>query len=318
MELENMLKEFDESTKELQEELEKSIDTVEEEVTEPEVVEETTEEEVIEAPIEEEVVAEEVAEKSVEELVVEEEVIEEAEKSVETTEDIVEEVEKSAKEDDDKEEDEKDEKKEKPKKKKKKGEDDEDEDEEEEDEEEEDEEEEKEEAKKSTSFEDAEGLFKSILESYKASIAVNKNLLETNKALIKQMETLKEEVTKSLTFTGEAVAKSFGGLVDETGVVEEVEDKAVSYIAKSVDAIEESIDTEVEDIVIPEEAPAAPIFDADASREEFLDRFRYEAQRNNYSRGQLQSIKDDYLTAKEGKQISEAAQLKLKQFTEKA
>ena len=132
------------------------------------------------------------------------------------------------------------------------------------------------------------------------------------------METLKEEVTKSLTFTGEAVAKSFGGLVDETEVVEEVEDKAVSYIAKSVDAIEESVDTEVEDIVIPEEAPAAPIFDADANREEFLDRFRYEAQRNNYSRGQLQSIKDDYLTAKEGKQISEAAQLKLKQFTEKA
>lgn len=311
MELENMLKEFDESTKELQEELEKSIDAVEEEVTEPEVVEETAEEEVIEAPVEEEVVTEEVAEKSVEEPVVEEEVIEEAEKSVETTEDIVEEVEKSAKEDDDKEEDEKDEKKEKPKKKKKKGEDDEDED-------EEDEAEEKEEAKKSTSFEDAEGLFKSILESYKASIAVNKNLLETNKALIKQMETLKEEVTKSLTFTGEAVAKSFGGLVDETEVVEEVEDKAVSYIAKSVDAIEESVDTEVEDIVIPEEAPAAPIFDADASREEFLDRFRYEAQRNNYSRGQLQSIKDDYLTAKEGKQISEAAQLKLKQFTEKA
>ena len=309
MELENMLKEFDESTKELQEELEKSIDTVEEEVTEPEVVEETTEEEVTEAPVEEEVVTEEVAEKSVEEPVVEEEVIEEAEKSVETTEDIVEEVEKSAKEDDDKEEDEKDEKKEKPKKKKKKGEDDED---------EEDEAEEKEEAKKSNSFEDAEGLFKSILESYKASIAVNKNLLETNKALIKQMETLKEEVTKSLTFTGEAVAKSFGGLVDETEVVEEVEDKAVSYIAKSVDAIEEYVDTEVEDIVIPEEAPAAPIFDADASREEFLDRFRYEAQRNNYSRGQLQSIKDDYLTAKEGKQISEAAQLKLKQFTEKA
>lgn len=304
-----MLKEFDESTKELQEELEKSIDTVEEEVTEPEVVEETTEEEVIEAPVEEEVVTEEVAEKSVEEPVVEEEVIEEAEKSVETTEDIVEEVEKSAKEDDDKEEDEKDEKKEKPKKKKKKGEDDED---------EEDEAEEKEEAKKSTSFEDAEGLFKSILESYKASVAVNKSLLETNKSLIKQMETLKEEVTKSLTFTGEAVAKSFGGLVDETEVVEEVEDKAVSYIAKSVDAIEESVDTEVEDIVIPEEAPAAPIFDADASREEFLDRFRYEAQRNNYSRGQLQSIKDDYLTAKEGKQISEAAQLKLKQFTEKA
>ena len=304
-----MLKEFDESTKELQEELEKSIDAVEEEVTEPEVVEETAEEEVIEAPVEEEVVTEEVAEKSVEEPVVEEEVIEEAEKSVETTEDIVEEVEKSAKEDDDKEEDEKDEKKEKPKKKKKKGEDDED---------EEDEAEEKEEAKKSTSFEDAEGLFKSILESYKASIAVNKNLLETNKALIKQMETLKEEVTKSLTFTGEAVAKSFGGLVDETEVVEEVEDKAVSYIVKSVDAIEESVDTEVEDIVIPEEAPAAPIFDADASREEFLDRFRYEAQRNNYSRGQLQSIKDDYLTAKEGKQISEAAQLKLKQFTEKA
>ena len=304
-----MLKEFDESTKELQEELEKSIDTVEEEVTEPEVVEETTEEEVTEAPVEEEIVTEEVADKSVEEPVVEEEVIEEAEKSVETTEDIVEEVEKSAKEDDDKEEDEKDEKKEKPKKKKKKGEDDED---------EEDEAEEKEEAKKSTSFEDAEGLFKSILESYKASVAVNKSLLETNKALIKQMETLKEEVTKSLTFTGEAVAKSFGGLVDETEVVEEVEDKAVSYIAKSVDAIEESVDTEVEDIVIPEEAPAAPIFDADASREEFLDRFRYEAQRNNYSRGQLQSIKDDYLTAKEGKQISEAAQLKLKQFTEKA
>ena len=304
-----MLKEFDESTKELQEELEKSIDAVEEEVTEPEVVEETTEEEVTEAPVEEEVVTEEVAEKSVEEPVVEEEVIEEAEKSVETTEDVVEEVEKSAKEDDDKEEDEKDEKKEKPKKKKKKGEDDED---------EEDEAEEKEEAKKSTSFEDAEGLFKSILESYKASVAVNKSLLETNKDLIKQIETLKEEVTKSLTFTGEAVAKSFGGLVDETEVVEEVEDKAVSYIAKSVDAIEESVDTEVEDIVIPEEAPAAPIFDADASREEFLDRFRYEAQRNNYSRGQLQSIKDDYLTAKEGKQISEAAQLKLKQFTEKA
>ena len=114
MELENMLKEFDESTKELQEELEKSIDTVEEEVTEPEVVEETAEEEVIEAPVEEEVVTEEVAEKSVEEPVVEEEVIEEAEKSVETTEDIVEEVEKSAKEDDDKEEDEKDEKKEAP------------------------------------------------------------------------------------------------------------------------------------------------------------------------------------------------------------
>lgn len=295
-----MLNEFDEETKAKEEEAKKSAKEAEvkeeeksEEVKAPTEVkaEEDTEEvevpadaEVKEVPAaEEEVVTEEEpeAEKEVEE--------EEAEKAFDPKK------KKEAKgEDEEDEEEDEDDKAKKAKKKKAAA---------------KDKEPAKEEAKKSTDGEMV-GLLEAVLKSYKASNDTQSALV----AKIDSLETTVKSLSTKLAETTEEVAKSFDVAEIKNAAVEEVEDKAVGYVTKSAsteDLAPNETTEEVENEVTQQEAGFDPKNSADRSA--FISKFKEASQSGKVTRGSLESYREAYLTAGEGRANPEQLQ-KLHEF----
>ena len=341
--LSEMIKNFDEVTEELEKgliEAEKE-DAKEDEVpAEPAVAEDEVVKDAEEPKDSEEVAADpEPKEESEEDAEATEEVEEEEEEAEddEKVEKSAEEVEKSAepdeedieksdkKESDKKDEEEEDEEDEDPKAKKKKKKKD------PEAEDEEDDKEEKVEKSEDVNKEDFEGILKSILNSYKATVDTNKSLLGKIEALDEKIENL----TKSFTVTEVEVSKSVGedfqAIISEDA---EAIEKGVSEVPETagegevaINATEEpptetTAEPEVEEAAVAAEPEVEePIFDAEAHRQSFLDRFQQETSlekrgKSTYNRAKLYDFQNLFLDARQGKQLSEADQQRLKDFTE--
>lgn len=333
--LSEMIKNFDEVTEELEKgfiEAEKE-DAKEDEVpAEPAVAEDEVVKDAEEPKDSEEVAADpEPKEEAEEEAEATEEVEEEAEAAEEvekSAEPVEEDIEKSDKKESDKkdeEEDEEDEEDEDPKAKKKKKKKD------PEAKDEEDEKEEKVEKSEDVNKEDFEGILKSILNSYKATVDTNKSLLGKIEALDEKIENL----TKSFTVTEVEVSKSVGedfqAIISEDA---EAIEKGVSEVPETagegevaINATEEpptetTAEPEVEEAAVTAEPEVEePIFDAEAQRQPFLDRFQQETSlekrgKSTYNRAKLYDFQNLFLDARQGKQLSEADQQRLKDFTE--
>lgn len=321
-----MIKNFDEVTEELEKgliEAEKE-DAKEEEVpAEPAVAEDEVVKDAEEPKDSEEVAADpEPKEETEEEAEEEAEAAEEVEKS---TEPVEEDIEKSDKKESDKKDEEEDEEDEDPKAKKKKKKKD------PEAEDEEDDKEEKVEKSEDVNKEDFEGILKSILNSYKATVDTNKSLLGKIEALDEKIENL----TKSFTVTEVEVSKSVGedfqAIISEDA---EAIEKGVSEVPETagegevaINATEEpptetTAEPEVEEAAVTAEPEVEePIFDAEAHRQSFLDRFQQETSlekrgKSTYNRAKLYDFQNLFLDARQGKQLSEADQQRLKDFTE--
>lgn len=324
--LSEMIKNFDEVTEELEKgliEAEKE-DAKEEEVpAEPAVAEDEVVKDAEEPKDSEEVAADpEPKEETEEEAEEEAEAAEEVEKS---TEPVEEDIEKSDKKESDKKDEEEDEEDEDPKAKKKKKKKD------PEAEDEEDDKEEKVEKSEDVNKEDFEGILKSILNSYKATVDTNKSLLGKIEALDEKIENL----TKSFTVTEVEVSKSVGedfqAIISEDA---EAIEKGVSEVPETagegevaINATEEpptetTAEPEVEEAAVTAEPEVEePIFDAEAHRQSFLDRFQQETSlekrgKSTYNRAKLYDFQNLFLDARQGKQLSEADQQRLKDFTE--
>lgn len=189
----------------------------------------------------------------------------------------------------------------------------------------------KEDAKKSTemvSLEDLEGLLKSILNTFKSSVENDEAISKSLDSLNKRIDT----VTEKLENTSESIedtAKSIDTAISlgEDGL--EVVEKGVTYVAKSDE------NSQVADTTIPEETNevatseeenvdvvAEPTFDADAQREIFLKRYQEEAGnqrmgRSNYTLSAIYDLRNDFLDAREGMELSEDRQQRLKDFVDK-
>lgn len=329
--LSEMIKNFDEVTEELEKgliEAEKE-DAKEEEVpAEPAVAEDEVVKDAEEPKDSEEVAAdpepkEEAKEEEAEAAEEAEEEAEEVEKSAEPVEEDIEKSDK--KESDKKDEEEEDEEDEDPKAKKKKKKKD------PEAEDEEDDKEEKVEKSEDVNKEDFEGILKSILNSYKATVDTNKSLLGKIEALDEKIENL----TKSFTVTEVEVSKSVGedfqAIISEDA---EAIEKGVSEVPETagegevaINATEEpptetTAEPEVEEAAVTAEPEVEePIFDAEAHRQSFLDRFQQETSlekrgKSTYNRAKLYDFQNLFLDARQGKQLSEADQQRLKDFTE--
>ena len=329
--LSEMIKNFDEVTEELEKgliEAEKE-DAKEEEVpAEPAVAEDEVVKDAEEPKGPEEVAAdpepkEEAKEEEAEAAEEAEEEAEEVEKSAEPVEEDIEKSDK--KESDKKDEEEEDEEDEDPKAKKKKKKKD------PEAEDEEDDKEEKVEKSEDVNKEDFEGILKSILNSYKATVDTNKSLLGKIEALDEKIENL----TKSFTVTEVEVSKSVGedfqAIISEDA---EAIEKGVSEVPETagegevaINATEEpptetTAEPEVEEAAVTAEPEVEePIFDAEAHRQSFLDRFQQETSlekrgKSTYNRAKLYDFQNLFLDARQGKQLSEADQQRLKDFTE--
>lgn len=326
--LSEMIKNFDEVTEGLEKgliEAEKE-DAKEDEVpAEPAVAEDEVVKDAEESKDSEEVAADpEPKEEAEEKEEAEAEAAEEVEKSAEPVEEDIEKSDKkeSDKKDEDEEEDEEDEDPKAKKKKKKKD---------PEAEDEEDDKEEKVEKSEDVNKEDFEGILKSILNSYKATVDTNKSLLGKIEALDEKIENL----TKSFTVTEVEVSKSVGedfqAIISEDA---EAIEKGVSEVPETagegevaINATEEpptetTAEPEVEEAAVTAEPEVEePIFDAEAQRQTFLDRFQQETSlekrgKSTYNRAKLYDFQNLFLDARQGKQLSEADQQRLKDFTE--
>lgn len=333
--LSEMIKNFDEVTEELEKgliEAEKE-DAKEDEVpAEPAVAEDEVVKDAEEPKDSEEVAADpEPKEEAEEEAEATEEVEEEAEAAEEvekSAEPVEEDIEKSDKKESDKkdeEEEDEDEEDEDPKAKKKKKKKD------PEAEDEEDDKEEKVEKSEDVNKEDFEGILKSILNSYKATVDTNKSLLGKIEALDEKIENL----TKSFTVTEVEVSKSVGEDFQAiTSEDAEAIEKGVSEVPETagegevaINATEEpptetTAEPEVEEAAVTAEPEVEePVFDAEAHRQSFLDRFQQETSlekrgKSTYNRAKLYDFQNLFLDARQGKQLSEADQQRLKDFTE--
>lgn len=163
--------------------------------------------------------------------------------------------------------------------------------------------------KKSTAEADLSGLLETVIKSYQATV-------ETNKAIQAKLESVEKSLA-SLTATRdeEVLAKSLFSEAVETklAVSEEVEDKAVGYVAKSVTLEPEAI-TEPEAVVVEPEVvvePTKETFNIQEDRQQFLKRFKAESSAGNMQRGELESHRESYLKASENRATAtELASLK--------
>lgn len=333
--LSEMIKNFDEVTEELEKgliEAEKE-DAKEDEVPdEPAVAEDEVVKDAEEPKDSEEVAADpepkeeaEEEDEAAEEVEKSDEPVEAAEEVEKSAEPVEEDIEKSDKKESDKKDEEEDEKDEDPKAKKKKKKKD------PEAEDEEDDKEEKVEKSEDVNKEDFEGILKSILNSYKATVDTNKSLLGKIEALDEKIENL----TKSFTVTEVEVSKSVGedfqAIISEDA---EAIEKGVSEVPETagegevaINATEEpptetTAEPEVEEAAVTAEPEVEePVFDAEANRQSFLDRFQQETSlekrgKSTYNRAKLYDFQNLFLDARQGKQLSEADQQRLKDFTE--
>lgn len=166
-----------------------------------------------------------------------------------------------------------------------------------------------EQAKKSTAEADLGGLLETVIKSYQATV-------ETNKAIQAKLESVEKSIA-SLTATRdeEVLAKSLFSEAVETKLAtsEEVEDKAVGYVAKSV-TTEPEVISEPEAVAVEPEIIAEPVketFNIQEDRQQFLKRFKAESSAGNMQRGELESHRESYLKASENRATAtELASLK--------
>lgn len=163
-------------------------------------------------------------------------------------------------------------------------------------------------AKKSTAEADLGGLLETVIKSYQATV-------ESNKVIQAKLESVEKSIaTLTTAHDEEVLAKSLFPEAVETKLAtsEEVEDKAVGYVTKSVTLEPEAI-AEPEAVVEPEVVvePAKETFNIQEDRQQFLKRFKAESSAGNMQRGELESHRESYLKASENRATaSELASLK--------
>lgn len=303
--LKDIIKEFDDTTAQHNEETEKALD-VNQDKQEGEAKSEGT---FIEQPKDEkadesdDVKSEE---KEVEAKEVEdskEEAVEVEKPAEDSKDDSKEEVEKSEKSDE-KQEDKKD-KKDSSKKGKKKA-----------DKEEDDNKEDKKEDKVEKSVEDEEqteavsadnselvDVLKTISKSYRESLENQRELSKTIASLEEQVTSLNTQLVQKSVDEEEDVAKSI--LSDESDKEGKVEDKAVSYVSKNVAGLEEqpvqgaedSVSVEIEGSKQDEPAEA---FVYDRDRQPFLNKLKKDIKNENLSRGKVTELREAQYRASSG------------------
>lgn len=161
--------------------------------------------------------------------------------------------------------------------------------------------------KSDTAAEDLAGVLEVVLKSYQVSTASQNQLATQVSALQAQVSELKDMLAES-----EEVNKSVD-LETKTAAQEVVADKAVGYVAKNENVID---DVSGADVAVAEQTEVAAaeqteedalIFDAEAERTAFLAKYQADAKAKKINRGDMEELRVSFLDARSG--LASAEQL---------
>lgn len=152
-----------------------------------------------------------------------------------------------------------------------------------------------EQVKKSDTNEDLQGLLEVVLKSYTANVEAQNAMLAKLDAMETAIASMQKERAEA--FGVEEVVETTSKSLEEINKVSEpVEDKAVSYVAKSAVDVE----APVEEQEATETKEEEKLFDVQRDRQKFLERFKKEARSGDLGRVELSNYQEAYYRASQG------------------